>query len=155
MRAKSRYLALPLLFSLQHHRRLFPSLFPSLFPFLFPFLDTDVLMDRKAQILALWKQFKAAIAVYETVAHEDHLPRARMRQIESRMPNVQVLQATKGDDSCGDLTDAAVLQRVTVVDNSLRWSSNPDKAIKQEIRKANDMSGVVKGFSIDPLLDKH
>jgi hypothetical protein len=113
-------------------------------------------MDKKAQLTRLWSQLKASVSVHETVAHHEHLPKARLRQMESRSnPAVSDsgVPAEGAARPAAELIDALSSQRATVCDNQLRWSCNPDKGIKQEIRKGNQLSGVARGFSIDPLVD--
>ncbi|MBU6452247.1 MAG: hypothetical protein KGS72_10740 [Cyanobacteria bacterium REEB67] len=128
-------------------------------------------MDKKAQLKQMtqltqltqlnqlnqfWGQLKAALSVHETVAHHQHLPQARLRQMESRS-NAAILEAEAVPRGAvrpeAELIDSLASQRATVCDNQLRWSCNPDKGIKQEIRKGHQLSGVARGFSIDPLVD--
>ena len=50
-----------------------------------------------------------------------------------------------------ELIDSIARQKQTVNEHNLRWSTNPDKGIRQDIRGAHQMGGVAKGFEIDPL----
>jgi hypothetical protein len=106
-------------------------------------------MDKKGGILALWGQIKSALSVDEVTSHEDHMPRNRMKQLEMR--GCGLTEAVSSEEE--QLIDSVALQKTTVSENLTRWSTNPDKAIRQEFRQAHEMGGVAKGFAIDPLAD--
>ena len=106
-------------------------------------------MVKKPQISVLWGQLKAALSVHETIAPEQNLPASRLKQIETRCGGL----TQKCAEQDLELIDNLASQKTTVGDNSLRWSCNPDKGIKQDIRKIHQLGGVSRGFSIDPLAD--
>jgi hypothetical protein len=106
-------------------------------------------MDMKPAILAFWGQIKSALAGDEISSHEEQVPRNRMKQLESRGAGL----TESVSDSEIQLIDSISRQKTTVSENLLRWSCNPDKGIRQEIRQAHQLRGVAKGFSIDPLED--
>jgi hypothetical protein len=106
-------------------------------------------MDRKQSVLAIWGQIKSALAGDEISSHEDQVPRNRMKQLESRGCGL-----TEGVNSSeAELIDSIATQKTTVSENLMRWSTNPDRGIRQEIRQAHQLGGVAKGFAIDPLAD--
>lgn len=72
---------------------------------------------------------------------------SRLKQIENRsQTKVKTDEERRIQDALADK------QRVTVKESALRWSNNPDRAIKQEIRQHHQMGGVEKSFEIDPML---
>lgn len=77
-------------------------------------------------------------------AHEEV---SRLKQIENRsQTKVKTDEARRVQDAVADK------QRVTVKESALRWSNNPDRGMKQEIRQHHQMGGVEKAFEIDPML---
>ena len=114
---------------------------------LFAVCGAGRLMDKKPAILAFWGQIKSCLAGEELTSHEEQVPRSRLKQIESRSnaltPDVS--------DADAQLIDSVSRQKTTVSENLLRWSNNPDKGIRQEIRQIHQLGGVAKGYSIDPL----
>ncbi len=104
-------------------------------------------MDKKGSILALWGQLKSALSGDEITSHEDHVPRNRMKQLESRGSGLT--GAVTAEDE--QFIDSVAVQKTTISENLMRWSTNPDKAIRQEFRQPHQMGGVAKGYSIDPL----
>ena len=106
-------------------------------------------MDKKRSILAFWGQVKSALAGDEISSHEDQVPRNRMKQLEIRGAGL-----TGAVSDCDEqLIDSIARQKTTVSENLVRWSSNPDKGMRQEIRQVHQLGGVAKGFAIDPLAD--
>ncbi|MBS1989614.1 MAG: hypothetical protein JSS86_15565 [Cyanobacteria bacterium SZAS LIN-2] len=104
-------------------------------------------MDKKPAILAFWGQLKSCLAGEEITSHEQAVPRNRLRQIEERS-NALNPDVTDAD---AQLIDSVSRQKQTVSENLLRWSTNPDKGIRQEIRQVHQLGGVARGFAIDPL----
>jgi hypothetical protein len=106
-------------------------------------------MDKKASILALWGQVKTVLSGEELSSHEDHMPKNRMKQLESRGSGLTGAVSAEEDQ----LIDSLASQKTTVSENLQRWSCNPDRGIRQEIRQVHQLGGVTKGFAIDPLAD--
>ncbi|CAN5223225.1 hypothetical protein BH11CYA1_BH11CYA1_37080 [soil metagenome] len=68
-------------------------------------------------------------------------PSARLKQIEVR-----------SREACeAGLIESVVRQKTTVREAAIRWSSNPDGFIRQEIRKPHQMTGNQSNFEIDPM----
>jgi hypothetical protein len=106
-------------------------------------------MYKKQSVLTLWGQIKSALAGEEISSHEDQVPRNRLKQMENRSGSL-----TEAASDCDmQLIDSIARQKQTVSENLLRWSTNPDKGLRQEIRGTHQMGGVAKGFAIDPLAD--
>jgi hypothetical protein len=104
-------------------------------------------MDKKGSILAFWGQVKSALSGDEIRSHEDQMPRHRMKQMENRGAGLTGTLSNSDEQ----LIDSIAAQKQTVSENLLRWSTNPDKGLRQEIRGAHQMGGVARGFAIDPL----
>ena len=77
------------------------------------------------------------------------MPRNRVKQLENRGGGL----TEAVNESQMELIDSIASQKTTISENLLRWSNNPDKGMRQEIRGVHQMGGVAKGFAIDPLAD--
>jgi len=104
-------------------------------------------MDKKPALLAFWGQVKTCLSGAEFTSHEEQVPRNRLKQIENRGNSL----TQEVSDADAQLIDSVSRQKQTVSENLLRWSNNPDKGIRQEIRQIHQLGGVAKGYSIDPL----
>jgi len=72
--------------------------------------------------------------------HSEQCPSARLKQIEARSKEVVEV----GSDSISR-------QRTTVREVAIRWSTNPEGFVRQEIRKPHQMAGNQSNFEIDPM----
>jgi hypothetical protein len=66
-------------------------------------------------------------------------PAARLKQIEAR------------SKESAELVESVARQKTTVREVAIRWSSNPDGFVRQEIRKPHQMAGNQSNFEIDPM----
>ncbi len=72
--------------------------------------------------------------------HSEHCPLARLKQIEARSKEVVEVSS-----------DSISRQRTTVREVAIRWSTNPEGFVRQEIRKPHQMAGNQSNFEIDPM----
>ena len=68
-------------------------------------------------------------------------PAARLKQIEAR--SRETIEA--------GLIDSTNRQKTTVREVAIRWSTNPDGFVRQDIRKPHQMAGHQSNFEIDPM----
>jgi hypothetical protein len=68
-------------------------------------------------------------------------PPARLKQIEAR---------SKENIEAG-LIDSSNRQKNTVREVAIRWSTNPEGFVRQDIRKPHQMAGNQSNFEIDPM----
>lgn len=116
----------------------------------------EVSLDKKGSVLSFWNQIKSVLAGEELTSHEELVPRSRLKKMEMRTDTALEpgdLSSIPLPDGDLPLVEGFAAQKPVAVDNLLRWSCNPDKGLRQEIRKAHEMGGVAKGFAIDPLSD--
>lgn len=72
---------------------------------------------------------------------EQACPSARLKQIEARSrENIEA-----------GLIDSSNRQKTTVREVAIRWSTNPDGFVRQDIRKPHQMAGNQSNFEIDPM----
>lgn len=71
---------------------------------------------------------------------EQACPAARLKQIEARSKEVVEVSS-----------DSISRQRTTVREVAIRWSTNPEGFVRQEIRKPHQMAGNQSSFEIDPM----
>ena len=72
--------------------------------------------------------------------YSEQCPSARLKQIEAR--SKEVLEVS---------SDSISRQRTTVREVAIRWSTNPEGFVRQEIRKPHQMAGNQSNFEIDPM----
>lgn len=72
--------------------------------------------------------------------HLEQCPSARLKQIEARSKEVVAVSS-----------DSISRQRTTVREVAIRWSTNPEGFVRQEIRKPHQMAGNQSNFEIDPM----
>ncbi len=67
-------------------------------------------------------------------------PLARLKKMESRSKETEA-----------NLIDSISRQTTTVREVAVRWSSNPDNYVRQQILKPHEMRGNSSNFEIDPM----
>lgn len=126
---------------------------------------TDLLNRLQASFSGRQAQIGAEKASLARLKEKEAVKQAQIMEADAQMQAAREAAGLPSIPSAEAEAQAKILQalqakayermrmRQTVREPAIRWSTNPDAHLQigQKIRRSTDMSGVIKGFDVDPM----